>query len=77
LQEPSRVIGRTLDPILEPEEMYECFGQVRNVVFPCGLGLWKDVIYIFYGGADSCTCLATVSLSNLLTHLKGGSHGKL
>ena len=70
LQEPSRILGRTLDPILEPEESYECFGQVRNVVFPCGVGEWKDNLYIFYGGADSCTCLATVSLSKLIKQLK-------
>ncbi|MGE5086364.1 MAG: hypothetical protein ACM3MG_08710 [Bacillota bacterium] len=70
LQEPSHIIGRTLDPILEPEEPYERFGQVRNVVFPCGVGLWGDTLHIFYGGADTCTCLASGSLSNLLRYLK-------
>ena len=69
-QEPSRIIGRTLDPILEPEETYERFGQIRNVVFPCGMGLWKDRLHIFYGGADSCACLASGSLSELLLYLK-------
>ena len=70
LEEPSKIIGRSLDPLMEPEEPYERFGQVRNVVFPCGMGLWKDKLLIFYGGADSCTCLATLSLSKLLVQLK-------
>jgi predicted GH43/DUF377 family glycosyl hydrolase len=70
LNEPSQIIGRSLDPILEPEEAYERFGQVRNVVFPCGWGVWKDNLHIFYGGADSCTCLATGSLSKLIKYLK-------
>lgn len=70
LQDPSKIIGRSLDPLLEPEEGYERFGQVRNVVFPCGMGVWKDNLFIFYGGADSCTCLVTLSLSKLLIQLK-------
>ena len=70
LNDPAKIIGRSLDPLLEPEEGYERFGQVRNVVFPCGMGLWKDRLLIFYGGADSCTCLATLSLTKLLAQLK-------
>lgn len=70
LEDPSRILGRTLDPILEPEAHYEKFGQVRNVVFPCGAGLWNDTLHIFYGGADSCTALATGSLAELLLYLK-------
>jgi predicted GH43/DUF377 family glycosyl hydrolase len=70
MNEPYRVLGRTLDPILEPEERYEKCGQIRNVVFPCGMGLWEDTLYVFYGGADSYTCLATGSLKKLLSYLK-------
>lgn len=70
LSEPTKIIGRTLDPILEPEEQYERYGQVRNVVFPCGLACLKDNLYIFYGGADSYTCLATGSLARLLFYIK-------
>lgn len=70
LHNPSRVIGRTLDPILEPEEGYEKYGQVRNVIFPCGVGLWEDKLFVFYGGADTYTCLATGSLKELLLYLK-------
>lgn len=70
LENPAKILGRTFDPILEPIEGYERFGQVRNVVFPCGVGQWKDNLFIFYGGADSCTCLATVSISKLILQLK-------
>jgi beta-1,4-mannooligosaccharide/beta-1,4-mannosyl-N-acetylglucosamine phosphorylase len=37
LNDPSKVIGRSLGNILEPREMYELVGQVPNVVFPSGM----------------------------------------
>lgn len=70
LEHPSRVIGRTIDPLLQPEEGYECYGQVHNVIFPCGVGVHGDELLVFYGGADSYTCLARGSLQELTEHLK-------
>ncbi len=70
LQDPSKILGRSLDPLLEPEESYEKYGQVRNVVFPCGMGFWKGRVLVFYGGADSCVGLAEASLSKLIMYLK-------
>jgi len=70
LEDPRRVIGRTLDPILQPEEIYERVGYVRDVVFPCGCGVNGDELLVFYGGADSVLCLASGSLSELLSTLK-------
>jgi len=36
VRDPTKVIGRTDYPILEPETVYEKEGIVPNVVFPCG-----------------------------------------
>ncbi len=51
-----------------PEEPYERFGDVNNVVFPCGTTLAEDgdTLKIYYGGADSCVALALGSIQNML-----------
>ncbi|HEY5902718.1 MAG TPA: hypothetical protein VIU39_09195 [Anaerolineales bacterium] len=57
--------------IFGPEEPYERFGDVNNVVFPCGHVLQPDgdEIYLYYGAADSCIALATGSLQGMLDWL--------
>jgi predicted GH43/DUF377 family glycosyl hydrolase len=66
LENPTLLIARTVDPILEPIEPYEKEGQVRNVVFSCGAARRGDTIYIYYGGADSVIGVGTLSLKKLL-----------
>ena len=69
LEEPSRVIARSPYPILEPEEEYEMIGDVPNVVFPEGAVVRDGTLYVYYGGADKCCCLATAALDDLLGYL--------
>ncbi len=69
LEEPWRVIARTEEPILEPEEPYEVEGDVPNVVFPEGVVVVGDELWVFYGGADKVCCAAHVSVKDLLDHL--------
>ncbi len=66
LKNPKKVLARTNDPILEPRMPYEEEGQVDNVVFPCGTVVIKDKLFIYYGGADSVVCVATVALEKLI-----------
>ncbi|HEY7317287.1 MAG TPA: hypothetical protein VIE89_06910 [Candidatus Binatia bacterium] len=65
--------------IFWPEEPYERFGDVANVVFPCGytIGVDGDSINLYYGGADSCIALARGSISALLSWLesRGSENG--
>jgi len=67
--DPSKVVARLPDPLLEPEADYERFGDVNNVVFPCGLTVRDGVVHVYYGAADKCCCLATAGLDELLDHL--------
>jgi predicted GH43/DUF377 family glycosyl hydrolase len=67
--DPTNILARLLQPILEPIQDYELYGQINNVVFPCGAVVRDDTIYIYYGGADSVIGLATCSLSRLLDML--------
>jgi predicted GH43/DUF377 family glycosyl hydrolase len=69
LKNPSIVLARTADPILEPLLPYEREGQVKNAVFSCGAILRDDALFIYYGGADTVVAVAKVSLKALLVRL--------
>jgi beta-1,2-mannobiose phosphorylase / 1,2-beta-oligomannan phosphorylase len=78
LKDPAIVLARSSDAIFEPEEEYEKVGIVNNVVFPCGMVLKGDLLYIYYGGADKVTGVATMKLSILLGALvRGSKYGKM
>jgi predicted GH43/DUF377 family glycosyl hydrolase len=70
LKDPTHVIARTVDPILEPVEPYEREGQVPHVVFSSGMIVRGDSLVIYYGGADTVVACATVSLKRLLAILE-------
>lgn len=67
---PLKIIGRTDNPIFEPEASYEKEGQVRNVVFPCGNVLIDKTLFVYYGGADQVVGVATADIDKLLRVLK-------
>jgi predicted GH43/DUF377 family glycosyl hydrolase len=69
LKDPSKVIARRKVPILEPETPYELFGQVNNVVFPCGAVIIGEDLFVYYGGADSVIGVATMKISELMNSL--------
>jgi len=69
LKNPSVVISRSVDTIFEPLEEYERVGVVRNAVFSCGQVARADTLYLYYGGADTVTGVAKVSLKKLLNIL--------
>jgi beta-1,4-mannooligosaccharide/beta-1,4-mannosyl-N-acetylglucosamine phosphorylase len=68
LEDPSRVIGYSEAPFITPEAPYECEDGWRNeVIFPMtGLLRENGEIYIYYGAADTHTCLAVCRLDDLL-----------
>jgi len=65
LEDPTKVLARHSEPILEPELDWELFGHVNNVVFSCGHVLLNDEIYLYYGGADNAIGLARMKLSDI------------
>lgn len=70
LKDPTSMIARTTDAILMPEMRYEIEGQVPNVVFPCGVVIRKNDVFIHYGGGDSVVAVATMKLNDILKVLK-------
>lgn len=51
--DPSRVVARQREPLLEPELVWEKEGHVPNVVFSCGQIEQEDRILVYYCGADT------------------------
>ena len=75
LDRPWKVIYRTRPYLLNPREYYECIGDVPNVTFPCA-ALYDPPtgrIAIYYGGADTVTCLAFANAGELIDFIKGNS----
>ena len=69
LKDPSKIIARRKAPLIEPETHYELYGQVNNVVFPCGAVVIGDNLFVYYGGADSVIAVATIKFTQLLDSL--------
>ncbi len=69
LKDPTKLISRLADPILEPKEDYETAGEVPKVIFSCGASVRKDKLFIYYGGADKVIGVASLSMKRLLEAL--------
>ncbi len=70
LNEPQKLIGQTLDPLLVPEEQYETYGIVPNIIFPSGAFIEEGQFFIYYSACDTTVCRASVTLNDLLEELK-------
>ncbi|MCX6803935.1 MAG: hypothetical protein NTY48_05195, partial [Candidatus Diapherotrites archaeon] len=66
LNNPQKVIGYTKFPLLIPKKEYELYGVVPNIVFPSGAMIKGDTVFVYYGAADTNSCLATCKVSSLL-----------
>ncbi len=69
LENPSKVLYRTRDWIMQPEADYEIEGFYRGCVFPCGKVVIDGTLFIYYGGADKVVGVATCPLDELIDYL--------
>jgi beta-1,2-mannobiose phosphorylase / 1,2-beta-oligomannan phosphorylase len=69
LKDPSIIISRTNSPLLTPDTDYERFGEVPNIVFPSGAIIQGDILFVYYGAADTTCCLARCNINDLLDEL--------
>lgn len=79
IEKPWKVLHRTGSYILNPREIYECVGDVPNVVFPCATLQDAETgrMVIYYGGADTVTCIAFTTLDELVDYIKNNYRGFL
>jgi beta-1,4-mannooligosaccharide/beta-1,4-mannosyl-N-acetylglucosamine phosphorylase len=74
LDDPTRLIGRSPEPILSPRAEYERIGDIGNVVFASGAIVEPDgMVKVYYGAADTAICLAEAPLEELIDVAMSGA----
>jgi predicted GH43/DUF377 family glycosyl hydrolase len=69
LKDPTKVLARSRNPILEPIAAYENEGWKAGVVYPCGAVVINDRLFVYYGGADMVVCVASAKLDRFVEQL--------
>lgn len=68
LDDPTTVVARLKEPLMQPSHYYEKYGLViPNVIFPTDNILRDNTIYLYYGCCDTSISLATADLSSVLS----------
>jgi predicted GH43/DUF377 family glycosyl hydrolase len=67
--DPSKVIGRTPNPILSAADE-DREGYVPNVVYTCGAIRVGEDLFLPYGVADSSVCFAFVAIKDVLAQME-------
>ncbi|HHY83795.1 MAG TPA: glycosidase [Clostridiales bacterium] len=70
--EPWKVLGRSLSPLIAPESSYEKQGFFNNVIFTCGAVVDNQSIYVYYGAADESIACFTMELADVFANLEAG-----
>jgi beta-1,4-mannooligosaccharide/beta-1,4-mannosyl-N-acetylglucosamine phosphorylase len=75
LDEPWKVIARSRTYFISPRTMYECVGDVPNVVFPCASLCDAETgrLALYYGGADTVVAMAFGYVDDLVDYIKSDS----
>lgn len=68
--DPRKVLARASEWVFAPEQEYEQRGLVPNVVFTCGALCRGDEVWMYYGAADTVTCLAVARTDDLLAFVR-------
>jgi predicted GH43/DUF377 family glycosyl hydrolase len=76
-KDPTKVLYRSSEPILEPDLWYENEGFKSGIVYSCGAVVKNGELFVYYGGADMVTCVATANLDAFLKDIISGSASKL
>jgi beta-1,4-mannooligosaccharide/beta-1,4-mannosyl-N-acetylglucosamine phosphorylase len=72
INEPWKVLHRADCFLLAPHEIYECVGDVPNVVFPCAALTDAETgrIALYYGAADTSVALAFTTVDETIDFIK-------
>jgi predicted GH43/DUF377 family glycosyl hydrolase len=72
LHDPTRVLSRPAEWVLEPREPWEHLGDVPHVVFSCATLRVGDELWIYYGGADRAIGQASCPMDEVMAYLEAG-----
>ena len=77
LEDPTKILYRTTDFIMEPETEFEKNGLYKwGVVFPTGNVLVDDTLYVYYGASDQWCCVATANIHELIQFIKDNTQNE-
>ena len=73
--QPWKVLDRAEPYLLSPQMDYECVGDTPNVAFPCAAlcDAPSGRMAIYYGGADTVTCLAFTYVDDVMEFTKANT----
>lgn len=77
LKDPQKILHRSVQPVLEPDERYENEGLKKGVIYTCGAVVKDNDLFVYYGGADMVSCVATAKLNVFLKKIITGNKTKL
>ncbi len=69
LNDPSKILARTKDFIMEPDQDFELQGLYEGCVFPTGTVVKDGKLFVYYGCADKYVGLATTDFNELIDFL--------
>jgi len=69
LNDPSHVLARSIEPIMQPTTAFEKNGFVPNVVFPTAMLDVEDEWHVYYGAADTSVAMTRFSKRSVLDSL--------
>ncbi|MFN2154929.1 MAG: glycosidase [Anaerolineae bacterium] len=72
LHDPTRVLSRPAEWVLEPREPWEHLGDVPHVVFSCATLRVGDELWVYYGGADRAIGQASCPMDEVMAYLEAG-----
>jgi len=77
LDNPEKVIRRSKEWVFAPQMQYERIGNAVNVIFPTGAIYRKEEgkLIIYYGAADTRTCVCFGDMKEILEFLKKEKNG--
>jgi len=76
LKDPSKVICRAQNPILEPDEWYENDWK-PGIIYANGSVVKNGKLFVYYGGGDKYVGVASIMLSDLIKNMKESKKVKL
>lgn len=77
LDDPTKILVRSPEPILEPNQTYENNGFKAGIVYASGAIVKDGNILIYYGAADSYVCVAYANFEEFIETLNKSIKPKL
>ena len=67
--DPTKILGKSSRPLMEPKASYEKWGFYGPVIFLCVCLVREGIVTLYYGAADTSVCMAQVSLDDIFSEL--------